>query len=99
MSGRGSFFQSERIQCPTFCISRSKVGRFYNFLPLLGGGQEGILENLKRPHLHPPLRGEENLGHPCETKAALRIHPKRGRKLVKGVESMTHRAKKENNEY
>jgi len=31
-------------------------------LPLLGGGQEGLNEriyNLERPHLNPPLRGEE----------------------------------------
>jgi hypothetical protein len=30
------------------------------FLPLLGGGWEGVLELYsERPHLDPPLRGEE----------------------------------------
>jgi len=43
-----------------------------NFLPLLGGGEEGVLkhlyrkQNLKRPHLNPPLIGEETTKISCK---------------------------------
>jgi hypothetical protein len=62
MSGRGLFSKAKIVQSSVFYITHSKGRRrFYYFLPLLGGGREGVWENLMRPHLNPPLRGEENL--------------------------------------
>jgi hypothetical protein len=46
MSDRDSPFFSEakKIQRPVFYTIRSKGERFYYFLPLLGGGLEGVSE-------------------------------------------------------
>ena len=52
MSGRGSlfFYRVEEGQCPVFCITRSKGGRFHYSFPLLGVGQEVQARSVTGPY-------------------------------------------------
>jgi hypothetical protein len=59
-AGVSLFYIGEEVQCPVFCITRSKGRRFCYFLPLLGGGREGGLEKSKEtPPSSSPKRGGE----------------------------------------
>ena len=54
------FYTSEEVRYSLFCITCSKGGRFYYSLPLLGGGQEGVLKKSKEtPPSSSPKRGGE----------------------------------------